>query len=635
MRTFKLISIITLLSVLIISCGGPEFEGTFSYSPEKPQPGEEITVMYDPAGTPLESAEKVDMVVYLYSIDLDDAVGIEMKKEGKGYKATFNTLQNSRGVVVKFVDRDDYDSADNNNKEGYLVELYNDNGEVIAGSRAGLAAAYYLWGSAAGIERDGERSIAEFNKAFQENTEVKSDYLDSYFNVMLRVNPDEADSVIENELTELEKKTNLSEKDLGLMAKWFNKIEMTDKADKYKSLTLEQYPTGDFAETSAMEAFNNAATADDKIAEMKKFEAQFPESENLDNMATDIVYTYRGESNYDAAYKFMKEHPRTVHPFYFQYTVKKMMNEDADTELALSIAEEGVKQSKLHLNDPYSDKPKYETMKEWENSRAYYLGLNQYVYGELLYNNGRQDEAVEILANAVDNTNRYYPNQELMEFYANALVETGMHQRAMNEISDFIENGNGSTVLHENLKTAYAEVNGSNEGYDEYVSKFTSAAEAEMLAELKGKMISEPAPDFTLTDLEGNKVSMADYKGKTVVVDFWATWCGPCLRSFPAMKTAVEKYQSDESVEFLFINAWERVENKEENARNFINENEYPFHVALDLNNEVITKFKVEGIPTKFIVGPDQNIRFKSVGFGGNLDQMVKELEMMIDLAKG
>ena len=51
--------------------------------------------------------------------------------------------------------------------------------------------------------------------------------------------------------------------------------------------------------------------------------------------------------------------------------------------------------------------------------------------------------------------------------------------------------------------------------------------------------------------------------------------------------------------------------------------------------NEVITKYKVEGIPTKFIIGPDQNIKFKSVGFSGNVDQMVKEIQMMIDLAKG
>jgi hypothetical protein len=55
----------------------------------------------------------------------------------------------------------------------------------------------------------------------------------------------------------------------------------------------------------------------------------------------------------------------------------------------------------------------------------------------------------------------------------------------------------------------------------------------------------------------------------------------------------------------------------------------------LDLNNDVITKYKVQGIPTKFIIGPDQNIKFTSVGFGGNVDQMIKEIEMMIELAKG
>jgi thiol-disulfide isomerase/thioredoxin len=312
-----------------------------------------------------------------------------------------------------------------------------------------------------------------------------------------------------------------------------------------------------------------------------------------------------------------------------------MMNENVDPKLTMLLAEEGVKQAMQNLEEPYTEKANSETIKEWENSRAYYLGLNQYRYGQLLFETGSVPKALDVLSQAIENTNRLSPEQDLLDFYGNALVEAGENQKALDEISKFIENGNGSTSLKESLKSAYTAVNGSTDGYEEYLNKLESPADAEMFAELKTKMMNDPAPAFTLTDLNGNQVSLADYKGKTVLIDFWATWCGPCLSSFPGLAEAVNKYKDDESVAFLFINAWERVDNKEENARNFIKENNYPFHVLLDLNNDVITKYKVQGIPTKFIIGPDQNIKFTSVGFGGNVDQMIKEIEMMIELAKG
>src|ERR1700754_1863990 len=54
--------------------------------------------------------------------------------------------------------------------------------------------------------------------------------------------------------------------------------------------------------------------------------------------------------------------------------------------------------------------------------------------------------------------------------------------------------------------------------------------------------INIPAPDFSLKDLNGKTVSLADYKGKTLVIDFWATWCVPCRESFPAVKMVMDKY---------------------------------------------------------------------------------------------
>lgn len=634
MKSFKVISTITTIALLLSSCG-PKFEGTFSISPEQPRAGEEITVMYDPTGTPLEGKENIDMVAYLYSVELDDAIGIEMRKEGKGFIGEFSTLPNTRGVVVKFVERDDYENMDSNNKEGYLIEIYDESGNVVAGSKAGLAAGYYFWVSAAGMERDGEKSVAAFNKAFAENTDVKNEYLDSYFNVLLRVNPEQADSIIKSELSIVEQKADLTENELGLLAKWFAKVNLQDKAEVYRAKSLELYPNNEFAQEDAAKAITEAASADERVKQLKIFEEKFPQSEKIDAYYTGTMYAFRQEGNYESAYKFAKENPRKIHPFYYQYTVLKMMNENVDPKLTMLLAEEGVKQAMLNMEEPYTEKANFETVKEWENSRAYYLGLNQYRYGQLLFETGSVPKALDVLSQAIENTNRLSPEQDLLDFYGNALVEAGENQKALDEISKFIENGNGSTSLKESLKSAYTAVNGSTDGYEEYLNKLESPADAEMFAELKTKMMNDPAPAFTLTDLNGNQVSLADYKGKTVLIDFWATWCGPCLSSFPGLAEAVNKYKDDESVAFLFINAWERVDNKEENARNFIKENNYPFHVLLDLNNDVITKYKVQGIPTKFIIGPDQNIKFTSVGFGGNVDQMIKEIEMMIELAKG
>ena len=108
------------------------------------------------------------------------------------------------------------------------------------------------------------------------------------------------------------------------------------------------------------------------------------------------------------------------------------------------------------------------------------------------------------------------------------------------------------------------------------------------------------------------------------------------------MQIAVDKYKDDDSVEFLFVNTMEdgEPEPRHKNVSEFIDSNDYTFRVVMDQPIEDSRSFKtaddykIEGIPTKVVIGPDSRLKFFKVGYGGNNEQMVQELDMMIELSK-
>lgn len=225
--------------------------------------------------------------------------------------------------------------------------------------------------------------------------------------------------------------------------------------------------------------------------------------------------------------------------------------------------------------------------------------------------------------------------------YVQTLIKTKRFKEALPYIENAVKEDQANKAMMEQLKTAYVAVNGSESGYKAYEGNLLVIQEENIQAEIAKMAVSKPAPDFELKDVDGNLVKLSDLKGKVVVLDFWATWCGPCKASFPAMQKAVDKYKNDPNVKFLFLHTWEKGGgDPTANAKKYVTDNKYSFEVLMDLRDPktnasaVASAYKVDGIPTKIIIDTHGQIRFSTSGFGADADKAVKELSNMIAFAK-
>lgn len=152
-----------------------------------------------------------------------------------------------------------------------------------------------------------------------------------------------------------------------------------------------------------------------------------------------------------------------------------------------------------------------------------------------------------------------------------------------------------------------------------------------LIAQYSKKMTNNAGKDFTLDDLNGKSWKLSDLKGKTVLLNFWATWCGPCQREMPGFQKLYDRFGESGDVIVLAVASTSLERGSADSAlksvEQFADEQGYTFPILFDTDGSVWEQYMQQGVPANYILDGSGNVRLLLLGAFRNEDEIYAALE--------
>lgn len=193
----------------------------------------------------------------------------------------------------------------------------------------------------------------------------------------------------------------------------------------------------------------------------------------------------------------------------------------------------------------------------------------------------------------------FFYNKLSSAYKTDTLTETSPSSK--NKEDSQPEENNEKAEIEEDAQTSDTEESDSSHDSQAEASGDESRTASEETD--SGENAAETAPDFTMTDASGEEVKLSDFFGKPVVLNFWASWCGPCKSEMPHFEEAYQKYGED--INFVIVNLTDGARETVETASDFIEEQGYTFPLYFDTNTEGAMTYGTYSIPVTYFIGAD------------------------------